>query len=61
MKSTSPGFWNMSVAQKLMIGHIIETVTDALNTVLSILSGFSSTFRAVILAAIGSAMKNDIP
>ena len=30
MKPMRPGFWNMRVAQKLMIGHIIETVTPAL-------------------------------
>ena len=50
----------MRVAQKLIIGHIIETVTAALNTVLSILSESSSIFRIVILDAIGSAMKNDM-
>ena len=60
MKFTKHGFWKMRVAQKLIIGHIIETVTAALNTVLSILSEFSSIFRIVILAAIGSAMKNDM-
>ena len=60
MKFTKHGFWKMRVAQKLIIGHIIETVTAALNTVLSILSESSSIFRIVILDAIGSAMKNDM-
>ena len=60
MKSMRPGLWNMSVDQKLMMGHIIDTVTAALNTVLTIASESSSVLRAVILAAIWSAMKNDM-
>lgn len=60
MKSMRAGLWNMSVAQKLMMGHIIDTVTAALNVVLTIASESSSVLRAVILAVIGSAMKNDM-
>ena len=61
MNSESPGFLKNRVAQKLIIGHIMETVADARKAIMtSLLSQPDPAFLIVILEAIGSAMKNDI-